>query len=196
MLTTKERDSETVGWIVTLIGSLTPAERREARSSSLIAKLVGKLPGDDAARVRKQLDMLISDKVEKFLDAVASGKAEDIKTAYDALETSDKGAMYMNAGFLASVDRIVSDPGARAAITAMTTTGRTGQYDAMVAFIAALQAAKGTTATTVPQEITDAMGKLRDQVRWTFFLNQPAMKQYVESLPPKLANIIRERLRD
>jgi hypothetical protein len=102
----------------------------------------------------------------------------------------------MNAGFLASIDRIVSDPGARAAITAMTQTGRSGQYDAMVAFIAALQAAKGTTATTVPQEITDAMGKLRDQVRWTFFLNQPAMKQYVESLPPKLANIIRERLRD
>jgi hypothetical protein len=46
------------------------------------------------------------------------------------------------------------------------------------------------------QDIGDAMGKLRDQVRWTFFLNQPAMKQYVESLPPKLANIIRERLRD
>jgi hypothetical protein len=66
----------------------------------------------------------------------------------------------------------------------------------MVAFIAALEAAKGTTATEVPEKITTAMGKLRDQVRWTFFLNQPAMKQYVEALPPKLANIIRERLRD
>jgi hypothetical protein len=196
MLTTKQRDSETVGWIVTLVGSLTPAERREARSSSLISKLVGKLPKDDAARVRKQLDALISGKFEKFLDAVASGKGEDIKTAYEALETGDKGAMYMNAGFLAAVDRIAADPGARAAITALTQTGRTGQYDAMVAFIAALEAAKGTTATEVPEEITTAMGKLRDQVRWTFFLNQPAMKQYVESLPPKLANIIRERLRD
>jgi hypothetical protein len=196
MLTAKDRDSETVGWIVTMVGALTPGERREARSSSLISKLVGKLPKDDAARVRKQLDMLISDKFEKFLDAVASGKGEDIKTAYDALETGDKGAMYMNAGFLAAVDRIAADPGARAAITALTQTGRTGQYDAMVAFIAALEAAKGTTATEVPEEITTAMGKLRDQVRWTFFLNQPAMKQYVEALPPKLANIIRERLRD
>jgi hypothetical protein len=196
MLTTKERDSETVGWIVTMVGALTPAERREARASSLIAKLVGKLGTDDAARVRKQLDMLISDKSEKFLDAVASGKAEDIKAAYEALETTDKGAMYMNAGFLAAVDRIAADPGARAAITALTQTGRTGQYDAMVAFIAALEAAKGTTATEVPEDITTAMGKLRDQVRWTFFLNQPAMKQYVEALPPKLANIIRERLRD
>ncbi len=126
-----------------MVGALTPAERREARGSSLIAKLVGKLPKDDAARVRKALDMLISDKFEKFLDAVASGKAEDIKTAYDALETTDKGAMYMNAGFLASIDRIVADPGARAAITAMTTTGRSGQYDAMVAFIAALVRGQG-----------------------------------------------------
>jgi hypothetical protein len=196
MLTTKQRDSETVGWIVTLIGSLTPAERREARSSALIAKLVGKLDKDDAARVRKQLDALISAKVEKFLDAIASGKGEDIKAAYEALETSDKGAMYMNAGFLAAVDRVAADPGARAAITALTQTGRTGQYDAMLAFIAALEAAKGTTATEVPEEITAAMGKLRDQVRWTFFLNQPAMKQYVQALPPKLASIIRERLRD
>lgn len=196
LLTAKERDSETVGWIVTMVGALTPAERREARASSLIAKLVGKLGKDDAARVRKALDMLISDKFEKFVDAVATGKAEDIKAAYDALEATDKGAMYMNAGFLASIDRIVADPGARAAITAMTTTGRSGQYDAMVAFIAALAAAKGTTATEVPEEITTAMGKLREQVRWTFFLNQPAMKQYVEALPPKLANIIRERLRD
>jgi hypothetical protein len=196
MLTTRERDSETTGWIVTMVGALTPAERREARGSSLIAKLVGKLGTDDAARVRKALDSLTSDKFEKFLDAVASGKAEDIKTAYDALEKADKGAMYMNAGFLAAIDRIVADPGARAAITAMTQTGRSGQYDAMVAFIAALSAAKGTTATEVPEDITTAMGKLRDQVRWTFFLNQPAMKQYVEALPPKLAYLIRERLRD
>jgi hypothetical protein len=66
----------------------------------------------------------------------------------------------------------------------------------MLAFIDALSKAKGTTATEVPEEITATMGKLRDQVRWMFFLNQPAMKQYVDALPPKLANIIRERLRD
>jgi hypothetical protein len=196
MLTANDRDSETVGRIVTMVGALTPAERREARSSSLISRLVGKLGKDEAARVRKALDALISAKFEKFLDAVASGKAEDIKAAYDTLETGDKGAMYMNAGFLAAVDRIAADPGARAAIRAMTQTGRTAQFDAMVAFIAALEAAKGTTATDVPEEITTTMAKLRDQVRWMFFLNQPAMKQYVEALPPKLANIIRERLRD
>jgi hypothetical protein len=196
MLTAKERDSETTGWIVTMVGALTPAERREARSSSLISKLVGKLANDDAARVRKALDLLISDKSEKFLAAVATGKAEDIKAAYEALETKDKGAMYMNAGFLASVDRITADPAARAAITALTQTGRTGQYDAMVAFIDALSKAKDSGATDVPEDVTTTMGKLRDQVRWTFFLNQPAMKQYVDVLPPKLANMIRERLRD
>jgi hypothetical protein len=196
MLTAKEKDSESVGWIVTMVGALTPAERREARSSSLISKLIGKLDKDDAARVRRALDLLISENYEKFLAAVASGKAEDIKTAYTALERTDKGAMYMNAGFQINVDRLTSDPAARAAIVAMATTGRTGQYDAMAAFIAALAAAKGTTATEVPDDITTAMGKLSDQVRWTFFLNQPAMKQYVDVLPPKLANIIRERLRD
>jgi hypothetical protein len=196
MLTAKERDSETTGWIVVMVGALTPAERREARSSSLISGLIGKLPKADAARVRQALDLLVSDKSEKFLAAVASGRAEDIKAAYEALEIADKRAMYMNAGFLANVDRLTGDPAARAAITALTQTGRTGQYDAMVAFIDALSKAKGTTADEVPEDITAAMGKLRDQVRWTFFLNQPAMKQYVDVLPPKLANIIRERLRD
>jgi hypothetical protein len=196
MLTAKERDSETTGWIVTMVGALTPAERREARSSSLISRLVGKLPKEDAGRVRRALDLLISDKFEKFLGVVATGQAEDVKAAYEALETKDKGAMYMNAGLQINIDRLTADPAARAAIVAMATTGRTGQYDAMVAFIDALSKAKGTTATEVPEEITAAMGKLRDRVRWTFFLNQPAMKQYVDALPPKLANIIRERLRD
>jgi hypothetical protein len=195
-LIAKHHDNEDIGVIVTLIGALTPAERREARGSSLIAKVIGKLPTDDAARLRGALDLLISDKFEKFMGAVASGKAEDIKAAYADLAKTDRGAMAMNAGFQASVGRLVTDPAGRARIFAMTETGRASQYDAMTALIDALGQAKSSGATELPDEVATALAGLNERVRWSFFLNQSAMKQYVDVLPPKLANIIRERLRD
>jgi hypothetical protein len=196
LLTAPPRDTEDIGVIATLIGALTPAERREARASSLIAKLIGKLATQDAARLRRALDLLISDKFEKFMAAVASGKAEDIKTAYGDLARSDQGAMAMNAGFQASVERLVGDPAGRARIFAMTETGRSGQYDAMTALLDALGKAKDSGTTDLPDDLAAALTGLNERVRWSFFLNQGAMKQYVDVLPPKLASAIRARLRD
>jgi hypothetical protein len=192
----RDSDHEDIGLIVTLIGALTPAERREARGSSLIAKLITKLDTDSAARGRRALDLLISDKFEKFMGAVAGGNAEQITAAYADLARSDQGAMALNAGFQAAVERAVTDPAGRARIFAMTETGRTGQYDAMTALIDALGQAKASGATELPDDVATALTGLNERVRWSFFLNQGAMKQYVDVLPPNLANVIRERLRD
>ena len=142
LLTRKRKDDETIGDIVLMVSALTVDERREAKASPLIARLIGRLGEDEAKRVRTALDKMVGPKYERFLAAIVGGKADEIKAAYADLPRDDRVAIAMNAGFLVNVGRLVADAGARARLYAMTTTGDTAQYDAMARFLDAARAAK------------------------------------------------------
>jgi hypothetical protein len=198
LLNRKRPDDETIGDILLMVSALTVGERREAKASSLIARLIGRLPREDAERVRRALDKMVSPKYEKFLAAVVGGKAEDIKAAYADLPAADRGAIAMNAGFLANIGRLVTDAGARARLYAMTTTGDTRQYDAMARFLDAVQVAKLNPGSDLPEELDAAIAGLNERARWALFSweREGAMKSYVGGLDPKLADVVRERLRE
>jgi len=198
LLRKKRADDETVSDIILMISGLTVDERREAKASSLIARLIGRLPSEDAAHVRKALDKMVSPTYVKFLAAVVGGKAEDIKTAYAALPAADRGTIAMNAGFLMNIGRLVTDPGARARLYAMTTTGDVRQYDAMAKFLDAVQAAKLIPGGALPEDVDAALKALNERARWALFSweREGAMKEYVDGLNPKLAYAVRERLRE
>jgi hypothetical protein len=84
----------------------------------------------------------------------------------------------------------------------MTETFTVAQYDLMAAFVGALRRAKAEAdaggLTAVPGYVTAAMAPLHEFARWTFFSwsREGALKDYVDVLPAKVANEIRERLRD
>ena len=50
----------------------------------------------------------------------------------------------------------------------------------------------------MPQYVLDAMSKLTDRSRWSFFSwsRRTAVKEYVDVLPTGVAGEIKERLRD
>lgn len=197
LLTRKRKDDETIGDIVLMVSALTVDERREAKASSLIRSLIVRLGDDEAKRVRTALDKMVGPKYERFLAAVVGGKADEIKAAYADLPKDDRAAIAMNAGFLVNVGRLVSDAGARARLYAMTTTGDTGQYDAMARFLDAAKAAKDVDGA-LPPELDAALKGLNERSRWALFSweREGAMKDYVGKLRPGLANTVFERLRE
>ena len=159
---------------------------------------MGRLGTDDAATVRKALDKMVSPKYERFLAAVVGGKAEEIKAAYVDLPSSDRGTIAMNSGFLINIGRLIADAGARARLYAMTTTGDVRQYDAMAAFLDSVQAAKLIPSGPLPEDVDAALRRLNERARWALFSweREGAMKEYVDGLSPKLADAVRERLRE
>jgi hypothetical protein len=84
----------------------------------------------------------------------------------------------------------------------MTSNFDVAQYDAMANFISSLRSAKAEQSlfglTSVPQYVIDAMGKLSDRSRWSFFSwsREAAVKEYVDILPADVGRAIKERLRD
>jgi hypothetical protein len=197
----RKKGNADVGDIVLWISGLPIAERKEAAASSLVKKLTNELAKEDADRVRAALDSLVSDKFATFMAAIASGKPEDIKKAYTDMTPADRQNAGMNAGFLYNVGKATKDNAVRACVHAMVSTGRVAQYDAMAAFLAALRSARTTLAgspdAAIPDDVTAALGKLHDYARWTFLSwSGDAVKEYVDSLGPKAAHTLRERLRD
>ena len=197
LLTRKRRDDETIGDIVLMVSALTVDERREAKASPLLAKLIRRLGDDGAKRVRTALEKMVGPKYERFLAAIVGGKADEIKAAYADLPRDDRAAIAMNAGFLLNVGRLVTDAGARARLYAMTTTGDAAQYDAMARFLDAARAAKDLDGA-LPAELDAALKGLNERARWALFAweREGAMKDYVGKLGSGLADSVRERLRE
>ena len=57
--------------------------------------------------------------------------------------------------------------------------------------------ASAGTLTAVPDYVTEALGRLHEYSRWTFFSwgRNDVMREYVNVLPRPIANEISERLR-
>jgi hypothetical protein len=200
--------------IVLFIDALPVGERAEAARSTLIQGLVAKVGGADGDRIKAALSAPTvpeyTDKINPshsagiaaMLKAIVSGSGDEMKKAYAALSIADKQALQWNAAFLAYVDFHLPDTAARACLYAMTSNFSVAQYDAMAAFISSLKSARAEQAlfglTGVPQYVLDAMGKLTDRSRWSFFSwsRKTAVKEYVDVLPTDVANEIKERLRD
>jgi hypothetical protein len=200
--------------IVLFIDALPVGERAEAARSTLIQGLVAKIGGADGDRIKAALNApTVAEYTEKInpghsagiaamLKAIVSGSGDEMKKAYGALSIADKQALQWNAAFLAYVDFHLPDPAARACLYAMTSNFSVAQYDAMAAFISSLKSARAEQAlfglTGVPQYVLDAMGKLSDRSRWSFFSwsRKTAVKEYVDALPADVASEIKERLRD
>lgn len=200
--------------IVLFIDALPVGERAEAARSTLIQGLVAKIGGADGDRIKAALNApTVAEYTEKInpghsagiaamLKAIVSGSGDEMKKAYAALSIADKQALQWNAAFLAYVDFHLPDTAAGACLYAMTSNFSVAQYDAMAAFISSLKSARAEQAlfglTGVPQYVLDAMGKLTDRSRWSFFSwsRKTAVKEYVDVLPADVAGEIKERLRD
>jgi hypothetical protein len=200
--------------LVLAVDALPPSERREAASATLITSLVAKLPPVDSKRVRRALEAPTAPEytqrlnptgspvIAGLLRAVAGGRDDEIKKAYASLGTRDREAIGMNAAWIAFIDFHLADAATRACVYAMVASRDAAQYDAMAAFVNALRSAQDETdlfgLSAVPSYVTDAMADLTDESRWSFFswARTGALKQYVDRLPVKIADEIRERLRD
>ncbi len=200
--------------IVLFIDALPVGERLEAVRSTLIQGLVAKIAGADGDRIKAALNApTVPEYTEKInpghsagiaamLKAIVSGSGDEMKKAYAALSIADKQALQWNAAFLAYVDSHLPDTAAQACVYAMISNFSIAQYDAMAAFISSLKSARAEQAlfglTGVPQYVLDAMGKLTDRSRWSFFSwsRRTAVKEYVDVLPTGVAGEVKERLRD
>lgn len=200
--------------IVLFIDALPVGERAEAARSTLIQGLVAKIGGADGDRIKGALNApTVPEYTEKInpghsagiatmLKAVVSGSGEEMKKAYGALSLGDRQTLQWNAAFLAYVDFHLPDMASRACLYAMISNFSVAQYDAMAGFISSLKSARAEQAlfglTGVPQYVLDAMGKLTDRSRWSFFSwsRTGAVKEYVDVLPADVAGQIKERLRD
>jgi hypothetical protein len=201
-----------VDHMVLAIDALPTAERSEAATANAISTLVAKLPDAAAKRVRAALAAPVvreytgalnpgrSGPLAAFYAAVVVGKDDEVRAAYAALTAADRDTVAMNAAFLAYVDAHVTDPRARACLYAMTATRDAGQFRAMAAFLDALGRARRVGATaeagTIPPDVARALDALRDEARWSFLSwSRLAVAAFVDTLPPKLARAIVERLR-
>ncbi|MGZ4274033.1 MAG: hypothetical protein ACXVRP_09765 [Solirubrobacteraceae bacterium] len=200
--------------LILFIDALPVGERAEAARSTLIQGLTAKIGGADGDRIKAALNAPTvpeyTDKINPghsaaiaaMLKAIVSGSGDEMKKAYASLSLADKQNLQWNAAFLAYVDFHLPDTAARACLYAMTSNFSVAQYDAMAAFISSLKSARAEQAlfglTGVPQYVLDAMGKLTDRSRWSFFSwsRKTAVKEYVDVLPADVAGEIRERLRD
>ena len=200
----------TVEQLVRAVANLRPAERDEAEGSTLIQGLVTAIGGQGARRVRAALSAPTTEEytrglnptgsgaVRRFLGAVIRGEAGVLKHNYTRLSTADKQAMSRNPAFLVFLDHHLLDSGLRAGVFGMIVTGRTGQLDAVVAFVRALRAARGQPdSATLPSDVEAALAALNERTRWVFFSwgRQGAMRDYVEPLPPRMEASVRARLR-
>jgi len=200
--------------IVLFIDGLPVGERAEAARSTLIQGLIAKIGAPDGDRIKAALNApTVPEYTEKInpshsagiaamLVAVVSGNGDEMKKAYGALGLADRQTLQWNAAFLAYVDFHLPDMAARACLYAMISNFSVAQYDAMAAFISSLKSARAEQSlfglTGVPQYVRDAMAKLTDRSRWSFFSwsRTGAVKEYVDVLPPDVAGEIKERLRD
>jgi hypothetical protein len=200
--------------LVLAIDALPVAERQEAAAAALITSLIAKLPPADGKRVRRALDAPVvpeytqqvnpsnSPAIAGLLKAIVAGGDDEIKKAYGALGARDRNAVAMNAAFLAYLDFHLTDAATKACVYAMVASHDAAQYDAMADFVSSLRSAKDENdlfgISSAPSYVTNAMDKLTDESRWSFFswARNGALKQYVDALPTKVADEIRERLRD
>jgi hypothetical protein len=204
----------TIDDLVLAIDALPASERQEAAGATLLTSLIAKLPPADGKRVRRALDAPTvpeytqqlnpakSAAIAGLLKAIVAAGDDEIKKAYGALGARDREAVAMNAAFLAYLDFHLTDAATKACVYAMVASRDAGQYDAMAAFVSSLRSAKDENdlfgISSAPSYVTDAMDKLTDESRWSFFswARNGALKQYVDALPAKVADEIRERLRD
>jgi hypothetical protein len=105
-----------------------------------------------------------------------------------------------NPALMRFVDHHLLDSALRAAVFAMTETWSTRQFDAMLAFMAALRRARTEASagplTSVPDYVSQALAALHEYSRWTFFWwgREDVMREYVNVLPWPIANESSERL--
>lgn len=210
--------------IVRLIDSLPVEERNEAAASTLMTTMVTTLPRAARWRIATALRQPTSEEyvqhvnprasgaVAALLDAINAYDPDEIKRRYTALSREERVSLQMNPAFEAYLDFHVDEDHAnlRAAISSLVINGRAAQFDAMLAFIAALVQAQGdaavATAGVAPQYVIDALGRLTDFSRWELFSGENtrvtragqvkgALELYVDVLPRPVAHDIRERLR-
>ena len=206
--------TKTVDDVVFAIARLPATERAEAARSTLIQGLETQIGGVGARRIRAALSAPTSEayvyhlnpraspQINLFLGAIILGDQARLKSTYAALSADDRRQVHQNPAFMSFVDHHQIDTGLQAAIFAMTETGQTAQFDEMLAFLATLRQAKqeadAGTLAGVPAYVTTAMGRLHMFSRWTLFSwgRESTMREYVDVLPQRVANEIRERLRD
>jgi hypothetical protein len=214
LLGAQSAGTATVDQLVAAVDALPATERQEAARASLIATFIAKLAPADGRRVRRALDAPTvaeytgqlnpghSGAVTALMAAIANGGDDAIKRAYGALSARDRQTVAMNAALLSYIDFHQEDPAIQAAVYAMLSSRDVAQYDAMASFVRALGSARAEQQmfglTAVPVYVTEAMARLSDESRWSFFswARTGALKQFVDSLPAAIANEIRERLRD
>jgi hypothetical protein len=162
------------------IAVLSPAERAEAAGATLIASLVNRLPGADAARVRRalaapasvgfgrELNPNESPRVTAFLEAVTARAPVQIVETYRQCDAADRGAMAMDPHVHSWIGRTLpNDQMLRTCVTCMITGRSFAYFERVRAFLLACSAAAG--ATEMPEALRSALRGLSFEVRLAYF---------------------------
>jgi hypothetical protein len=176
------------------ISVLTPAERAEASTATLIATLLGRVAADVAARIRTalaspaavgfghDLNPHDSPRLTTLLGAIVAGGEDPIKEAYRACTATDKADVYMNAHVLAWIRHAMSDVARRANVIVMLNTGSVAQYDATATLQRAL--AEAHDAPALPDALRAALRAMTFTGKLSFYrFGDEAYRYVVNPLP-------------
>ncbi len=186
--------TSTVEDVIFQISVLTPAERAEASTATLIATLLGRVAAADAARIRSALTSPAavgfghdlnphdSPRLTTLLGAIVAGQEEPIKEAYRACTATDRGDVYMNAHVLAWIRHAMSDVARRANVIVMLNTGSVAQYDATAELQRAL--AEAHDAPALPEGLRAALRAMSFTGKLSFYrFGDEAYRIVVNPLP-------------
>jgi hypothetical protein len=202
-------DPAKVDDVMVAILRLMPAERGEAKGSTLIRQRSQALGADADKRVRAALDAPLqpaytgelnpsnSPRIARLHEQLTRNDEAEIKTAYDKLTPEERGHIYLHAPTLVFVDHNVLDPRMRACVYAMLVGGTSRQYDAMADFLEACFVEFMSTA--VPEEgaapPAGPSAELRAALRRVSFSGRLALFRMVEDARHRYVEILPEPVR-
>jgi len=196
------------GVLAHVVGQMSPADRAAASASPLIQGRVAALDADAPGRVSTALGFPQTDahatllnpgasaRVSAVLVAIAQRDATAIVAGYRRLDRAERTSLHLNPAALVFTRRQIPDPRQRIAVMAMLNTGRSDQYAAMDAFVAACQAAAAAHDTAPTADLRTARAALDYTAGLSLMGEADARAAFIEVLDQPLGRQVRDSLLD
>ena len=186
--------------VMVAVNRLTPAERVEARGSSLVKARADACGPDEAKRIYAALDAPTKaeytsqlnpgskPRIARLYEELARSDPERIRAAYTALKPEERGELQFNPATMVFVDHNILEPRKRACVYAMLTSRSSTQYVAMESFLdecfLTFIGSYGDPPTELPAELRGAAKRLTLFSRLALYrMVEDARKEWVDVLP-------------
>ena len=197
-------DPLAVDEVMVAVNRLTPAERAEARTSTLIRakadacgpaeakRIFAALNAPTTAEYTRELNPSSNPRIARFHEELARSDPERMRDAYTALKAEERGELQFNASLKVFVEHNILEPRKRACVYAMIMSRSATQYVAMEHFLEecflTYIGSYGDPPTDLPVELRAAAKGLTFYSRLSLYrLTEDARKESVDVLPPAVS---------